>query len=79
MRDIDGDSKLDLVVTNSGRNQVWILLGRGDGTFDPAQKLTTGGQPWAMTVANLNSDGKPDIAVTNLADGTVSIFYNRLP
>lgn len=79
LADIDGDSKLDLVVTNSGRNQVWILLGRGDGTFDPAQKLTTGGQPWAMTVANLNSDGKPDIAVTNLADGTVSIFYNRLP
>ena len=51
--------------------------GRGDGTFDPAQKLFTGAQPWSMVVSNLNTDTKPDVAVTNLLDGTVSIFPNR--
>lgn len=74
---MNSDSKPDLVVCNSGRNQVWILLGRGDGTFDPPQKLITGAQPWAMVVGNLNRDSKPDVAVTNLVDGTVSIFINR--
>ncbi len=45
--------------------------------FDPAQKLFTGAQPWSMVVSNLNADTKPDVAVTNLLDGTVSIFLNR--
>ena len=74
---MNSDGKPDLLVCNSGRNQVWILLGRGDGTFDPAQKLFTGAQPWSMVVSNLNADTKPDVAVTNLLDGTVSIFLNR--
>src|SRR6185369_1281023 len=33
--DLNGDGKLDLAVANSGSTNVSILLGNGDGTFQP--------------------------------------------
>src|SRR5204863_403166 len=34
--DFDGDSVTDLAVANNGSNNISILLGRGDGSFDTA-------------------------------------------
>ncbi len=34
--DIDGDSKLDIVSSNSGSNTVSVLINRGTGTFAAA-------------------------------------------
>jgi hypothetical protein len=34
--DLNGDGKLDIAVVNNGSATVNILLGRGDGSFDPA-------------------------------------------
>ena len=31
--DVNGDTKLDMVTANSGANNVSVLLGNGDGTF----------------------------------------------
>ena len=66
--DVNGDGKLDLVVSDSnwnGSGQVSVLLGNGDGTFGSPQILTGGVEPSYVTVADLNSDGKPDIAISN--------------
>jgi hypothetical protein len=34
--DFDSDTDIDLAVANRGANDVWILLGKGDGTFAAA-------------------------------------------
>jgi hypothetical protein len=64
--DLNGDGKLDLVVTNYSGNTVSILLGNGDGSFQPHSDLTSGGtSPTSVAIADFNLDGKLDFAVTN--------------
>jgi hypothetical protein len=69
--DVNGDGKPDIVVVNTGGGNngdgsVGILLGKGDGTFQPAVIYDSGGQgPDSVAVADVNLDGKPDILVAN--------------
>jgi hypothetical protein len=70
--DLNGDGKLDLVVTNGCLNSVncangsvSVLLGDGDGALQPAMNYSTPGNPFSVAVADVNGDGKPDLIVTN--------------
>jgi len=76
--DIDGDGKLDIVVTNSGSNTVSVFKNQTANTISFGTKVdfTTGTQPSAVCAVDLDGDGKPDIAVTNAKSNTVSIFKN---
>jgi len=69
--DVNGDGHPDLVVGNGcfsscGGGGVGVLLGNGDGTFQPAVTYFSGG--WyadGIAVADVNGDGKPDLVVAN--------------
>jgi FG-GAP-like repeat/Bacterial Ig domain len=50
-----------------------VLLGRGDGTFQIGPRLDFGGAVISLTAADLNADGKTDLAVIDAAS-TVYIF-----
>jgi hypothetical protein len=65
--DFNGDGKLDVAVTNGGDNTVSILLGAGDGTFQPAGTFATGLYPGAVAAGDFNKDGKLDLAVANIS------------
>ena len=54
--DFNRDGKLDLVVANSSNNSntVSILLGNGDGTFQPHNDYATGIEPESVAVAGDN-------------------------
>jgi uncharacterized protein (TIGR03437 family) len=68
--DVNRDGKLDLLVgtyptaVGAGASRTFVLLGRGDGTFQPASQVTDSGIP--LFVADLNGDGIPDLAVRGL-------------
>jgi hypothetical protein len=57
--DFNGDGKLDLLVTNDSNSG--LLLGVGDGTFQPVQTYNVGGP--GAAVGDFNRDGHPDVAL----------------
>lgn len=69
----------DLIVANSGSNNVTILLGNGDGTFTeaPGSPIAVGKNPRSIVVADFDGDGKPDFAVTNFTDNSISVFQGN--
>jgi hypothetical protein len=86
--DFNGDGNLDLAVTNAGcvpakfgprctGHAVSILLGNGDGTFQPHIDYATGLQPSAVAAGDFNGDGKLDLAVANTLDSSVSVLIGN--
>jgi hypothetical protein len=78
--DFNRDGIQDLVATNSGLDNVAILLGVGDGSFSPPVYYTvgtTGGagdRPWNVVVGDLNNDGFQDLAMASDGSSSVSIL-----
>src|SRR5947207_3285190 len=68
--DFNRDGKLDLVVTNlvnnsGGAGSMGVLLGNGDGTFQPVVNYGLGSNPDSVAIGDFNGDGKLDLAVAN--------------
>jgi hypothetical protein len=87
--DINGDGKLDLVVTsNCGAypvcnpdgyvGAVTVLLGNGDGTFQAAVDYgTSGSETTFVAIGDVNNDGKADLVVSNYCNlGADGCFPN---
>jgi len=79
--DINGNGQADLIVTNSGSNSVSVLLnttppGATTLSFTSQQSFAAGSNPSAVTTADLNGDGKPDLIVVNQLSNTVSVLLN---
>jgi hypothetical protein len=77
--DLNGDGKVDLLVANGGTGNsgtVSILFGNGDGTFQPAVSLSLTAPAIAVTVADFDGDGFPDIAVAEQGS-LVDLFTNK--
>jgi hypothetical protein len=87
--DFNGDGNLDLVVTNGncvtptggllscGPGTMSILLGNGDGSFQPHFDYSTGTGPSSAATGDFNGDGKLDLAIANGQDGTASVFLGN--
>src|SRR5437667_448978 len=50
--DFNGDGRLDLAVANYYSNDVSVLLGNGDGTFQPARTFRVGTYPSSVVVGD---------------------------
>jgi hypothetical protein len=75
--DFNGDGILDVAVVNYNSNNVSVLLGNGDGTFQTAVNYTVGTEPSAITVGDFNSDGALDIAVADEIGETIAVLINK--
>ncbi len=78
LADVNGDGKLDIVVPNYQSNTLAVVLGNGDGTFQPPVTYTSGGsEVISVAVGDINGDGKPDIVVANGLASTVSVLLGN--
>ncbi|CAF2971289.1 unnamed protein product [Rotaria sp. Silwood2] len=79
LADVDGDADPDVVVTNSGTDNVGVLLNNGDGTFAPQQTFSTGAgsKPMSVFVTDVNAAGNPDIVVANSGTDNVGVLLSN--
>jgi len=79
--DVNGDGKTDILVINGDQfvtshvSTFGVLLGKGDGTFQPAVAYQAGGyselDATSLTVGDVNGDGKVDVVagLCNCSEG----------
>ena len=75
--DLNNDSRLDIVVANSGSNNIGILFGYGNGSFSNVQLYPTGdgSTPYSVVTADMNGDHQLDIIETNFRGDSIGIFF----
>ena len=79
LADMNGDNIPDLIVANSGGNDVLIYPGLGNGQFGPpvggTKGFTVGTDPTGLTVADLN--GQADLLVADTGSNQVSVLLGQ--
>jgi hypothetical protein len=79
--DVNGDGRPDLAVANGDSANVSVLLnttapGAATASYAAASNFTTGIGPYSVTAADVNGDGRPDLAVANYFNANVSVLLN---
>ncbi|MCW5966101.1 MAG: VCBS repeat-containing protein, partial [Bryobacterales bacterium] len=73
LADLNGDGRLDAIVTRTGiAGGLSVLLGNGDLTFQDATLSPAGSNPRSLAAGDFNADGKLDIAVAFGGDGSAN-------
>jgi len=76
--DLNGDGHVDWAVANGGNDNIWIYLGKGDGTSQIPTIIPLKGQaPTALAVADINQDGKLDLIVGEADSGSVGVLLGN--
>lgn len=80
--DIDGDAKLDLITSNYSNNKISIFRNTATSgsilanSFAPKVDYFASTGPRSVAIGDLDGDGKPDLAVANDTENTVSVLQN---
>lgn len=74
--DVDLDGAPDLLVGNTGTDDVSILLNDGSGVFGEDRRIPVGRRPAAILATDLDGDGAPDAVVANAGSNDLSVLLN---
>jgi hypothetical protein len=79
--DFNSDGLPDFVASNQNSSTASVLLRTGAGGFapDPSSPVATDTLATGVTAADINADGRADIAVANYTDNSITILLNTTP
>ncbi|CAF5035540.1 unnamed protein product, partial [Rotaria sp. Silwood1] len=75
--DFNNDTRLDIVVANFGSNDVSVLLGNGNGSFENQIRYSAGDYPQSVVAGDFNNDTQLDIVVINWDSNDVSVLLGN--
>ncbi len=76
--DLNGDGRLDAVVTDPVGGNLRVLLGNGSGGFTAVGAVPTGGdEPRGVALVDLNGDGRLDAVVANAGSNNLSVLLGN--
>ena len=67
----------DIAVANYKSDDIYILTGRGDGTFQTAGSLHIAEGPLSLGTGDFNDDHQVDLVCANYKSNNVSVFINQ--
>ncbi|CAF0789803.1 unnamed protein product [Adineta ricciae] len=75
--DVNNDQRLDIIVVNSGTNNIGIFLGSKNGTFSDqiTYSLDVHAQPSSVVILDINNDTYLDIAVANFGSSNIAVLF----
>jgi hypothetical protein len=75
--DVNGDGKSDLIAANQSSNNVSVLLGNGNGTFQAKVDYATATEPRSVALRDVNSDTKLDVITANTVSNKASVLLGN--
>ncbi|CAM4809506.1 unnamed protein product [Rotaria magnacalcarata] len=79
LADLNNDLTLDIVVANSGMDNVGVLFGYGNGSFAKQREFATGinSYPLSLAIGDFNKDNRSDIAISNYGTNHVDVLFGN--
>jgi hypothetical protein len=75
--DLDNDGNLD--IAGSSGDNIFVLYGHGDGTFDPPVYYPAGPGVWQVTAVDVNQDGHLDLVADLSQASSIAVLLNTGP
>jgi hypothetical protein len=75
--DLNGDGISDVVTMNRESDDISVLLGNGDGSFQAQQRYAVGDWPTSITLEDINSDGVLDVVTGHFRSDDVLVLLGN--
>jgi len=75
--DLNADGHADLIFTDFPSPFLGVMLGNGDGSFQPALSVSLMNRAQDIAAADLNADGYTDLAVTLVGSRYITVFASN--
>ena len=68
---------VDLCISATMSQSVWVLLGAGDGTFSSIVEVPVGGEPHGIAPLDVDGDGDIDVVNANVGSNNLALLLNN--
>ncbi|MBI1817094.1 MAG: VCBS repeat-containing protein [Deltaproteobacteria bacterium] len=75
--DFNGDGVVDIVISATTSNSVWLVRGKGDGGWASSQSRPVGMEPHGIAALDVDGDGDWDVVNANHTSNNLSLMINN--